>query len=155
MITSKNSIDINNYINNLPIDRQEPIIKLHDLILKNMPNGFEACISYGMLGYVVPFSIYPSGYHCNKTLPLPFMALASQKNFIAIYNMGMYANPNILNWFTNAYPLHSKAKLDMGKSCIRFKKIDQIPYNLIAQLCNKFTVQAWIDVYEKLYKPKK
>lgn len=141
------------YIENLPEDRKEPITKLRNLILEKLPKGFEEGMYYGMLTYVVPFSTYPSGYHCDpKNMPLPFTSLASQKNFIAFYNMGLYADPELLNWFVTEYPKHSKQKLDMGKSCIRFKKMDQIPYELIAELLTKISVEDWIATYERLYK---
>jgi hypothetical protein len=113
---------VNDYINALETDRKAVVQKLHDTIVKKLPKGFEPCINYGMIGYVVPHNIYPKGYHCNVTLPLPFISIASQKNFVALYHMGMYADEAMLTWFTNEYPKHSKQKLDMGKSCIRFKK---------------------------------
>jgi hypothetical protein len=112
-------------------------------------------MSYGMLGYVVPHSVYPPGYHCDPNLPLPFMAVASQKNFIAFYHMGIYAQPELLKWFTTEYPKHSKAKLDMGKSCMRFKKPENIPYKLIGELVKKMKVKDWIEIYETNYKKKK
>ena len=139
------------YINALPVDRKEVISEIRKVILKNLPKGFKECISYGMLGYVVPHTKYPKGYHCDPKLPLPFMNIASQKNFVAIYNMGVYADSKLLKWFTNEYPKHSKAKLDMGKSCIRFKKLDQIPYELIGELATKITVDNWIELYEKSF----
>ena len=105
-------------------------------------------MNYGMIGYIVPHSTYPNGYHCNPKLPLPFINLASQKNFIALYHMGIYANPQLLDWFVAEYPKHSTQKLDMGKSCIRFKKMDQIPFDLIAELMQKITVNEWIKCYE-------
>jgi hypothetical protein len=108
------------YIKELPADRKEAVSELRNAVLKNIPEGFTEVMSYGMLGYVVPHEIYPAGYHCNPKLPLPFVAIASQKNFIAFYHMGIYANPKLLKWFVDEYPKHSKAKLDMGKSCIRF-----------------------------------
>jgi|JI9StandDraft_1071089.scaffolds.fasta_scaffold21158_5 uncharacterized protein YdhG (YjbR/CyaY superfamily) len=137
------------YVNSLPEDRKEAITQLRKIILKNIPKGFQEAISYGMLGYVIPHTLYPAGYHCNPELPLPFISLASQKNFIALYHMGMYADKKLLDWFTSEYPKHSKAKLDMGKSCIRFKKIDQIPFKLIEELVKKMTVKDWITIYEK------
>ncbi|MBT8279354.1 MAG: DUF1801 domain-containing protein [Bacteroidia bacterium] len=136
------------YIKQLPDERQEPMKKLRKVINDNLPSGFEECINYGMIGYVVPHSIYPDGYHCSPELPLPFMSIASQKNFIAVYHMGVYANEKLLKWFTSEYPKHCKYKLDMGKSCVRFKKIEDIPYELIAELSRKITVQQWIDLYE-------
>jgi uncharacterized protein YdhG (YjbR/CyaY superfamily) len=140
------------YIAALPDDRKEAISELRKVILKNIPEGFSEVMNYGMLGYVVPHSLYPDGYQCNPKLPLPFMNIASQKNFIAIYHMGVYANKKLLDWFVNEYPKHSTAKLDMGKSCIRFKKPEHIPYKLIGKLASKITVKEWIDIYEKAFK---
>ena len=136
------------YINQLPEDRKPVIEKIRTIIKKNLPEGFEEGINYNMLGYYVPHSIYPEGYHCDPKLPLPFMNLASQKNSVNLYHSGIYANPEIHDWFVNEYPKHSNRKLDMGKSCIRFKKMDDIPYELIAELCTKITVEDWINTYE-------
>ena len=137
------------YINELPADRKYPITKLRDVILKNLPKGFKETMFYGMLGYVVPHEIYPGGYHCDPKLPLPYANIASQKNFIAFYHMGVYAIPELLKWFTKEYPKNSPAKLDMGKSCIRFKKSEHIPYKLIGELIKKVSVKDWIKVYEE------
>ena len=133
---------------NLPADRVEPFNKLNDVIVKNLPKGFEAAISYGGLGYVVPHKLYPSGYHCKQSEPLPFAGIASQKHSINFYHMGIYADPELLKWFVTEYPRHSKQKLDMGKSCIRFKKLDDIPYKLIGELMKKMSVKEWITIYE-------
>ena len=138
------------YIAQLPEERKEPIQKLRDVINKNLPKGFEETISYGMIGYVVPHTLYPDGYHCDPKLPLPFMNIASQKNFIALYHSGLYADPELLNWFQNEYPKHSKTKLDMGKSCIRFKNPKNIPYELISVLLTKVTPGEWIQRYEAI-----
>lgn len=143
---------VNEYLNELPEDRKDGFLKLRDSILKTLPKGFVEEMSYGMLGYIVPHSIYPDGYHCNPKLPLPFMAIASQKNFIALYHMGIYVNPKLMEWFTSEYPKHSSLKLDMGKSCLRFKKIDQIPFDLISELVRKMTVEDWIKCYESQIK---
>jgi hypothetical protein len=140
------------YIESLPEDRKEAIQKLRKIFIQNLPVGFLETISYGMLGYVVPQSIYPAGYHCDPKLPLPFINLASQKNFIALYHMGLYADQQLLDWFTSEYPKHSKSKLDMGKSCIRFKKTDAIPYALIGELATKITPENWIRIYESRIK---
>jgi len=140
------------YLSELPEDRKEAMLKLRNAIKENLPQGFEEVISYGMLGYVVPHSIYPSGYHCDPKLPLPFINLASQKNFIALYHMGIYANKNLESWFVSEYPKHVKTKLDMGKSCIRFKKIDDIPFDFIGELAAKVSVEDWISNYEKAYR---
>jgi hypothetical protein len=140
---------VEDILTNVPEDRIEAFNKLHNTIVKNMPKGFEVAISYGFLGYVVPHSIYPAGYHCKPAEPLPFASLASQKNSINFYHMGIYSNPKLLEWFVSEYPKHSKQKLDMGKSCIRFKKFDQIPYDLIGELMKKMTVKDWVGIYEK------
>ncbi|MDO9000874.1 MAG: DUF1801 domain-containing protein [Bacteroidota bacterium] len=143
---------VKEYLENLPEDRREAINELRKVVLKNLPKGFKECMSYGMLGYVIPHSIYPNGYHCNPELPLPFMNIASQKNFIAVYHMGIYADPKLLKWFTDEYSKQVKGKLDMGKSCLRFKKPEQIPYKLIGDLASKMTPEKWIEIYEKNYK---
>lgn len=137
------------YIAQLPEDRKEAVSKLRETIKKNLPDGFEECINYKMIGYVVPHSRYPDGYHCDPKLPLPFINIASQKNFVALYHMGMYANPDVLDWFVKEYPKHVKTKLDMGKSCIRFKNTQNIPFELIGELCQKISPQDWIDTYEQ------
>ncbi len=137
------------YIQQLPQERKDVVSKLRKTILQNLPEGFEEQMSYGMLGYVVPHSIYPSGYHCAPQLPLPFMNLASQRNFVAVYHMGMYTDEKLYNWFLKEYPKHCKRKLDIGKSCIRFKYLDDIPYDLIGELSARMTVDAWISLYEK------
>jgi hypothetical protein len=143
-----NGKTVTEILKNLPADRAEPFTKLHDVIVKNLPKGFEAAISYGGLGYVVPHTIYPAGYHCKPSEPLPFAGLASQKNSINFYHMGIYSDPELLNWFVTEYPKHSKQKLDMGKSCVRFKKLDDIPYSLIGELMKKMSVKEWIALYE-------
>jgi uncharacterized protein YdhG (YjbR/CyaY superfamily) len=140
------------YIHQAPEERQVVLKKLRKTITDHLPEGFQEVISYGMIGYVVPHAIYPDGYHCDPKKPLPFMSFASQKKSINLYHMGIYAKPKIHDWFVSEYPKHCKRKLDMGKSCIRFKKIDEIPFNLIGELCTKLTVDAWIDIYEKAFK---
>lgn len=140
------------YIESLPSDRKDALAELRKVILKNLPKGFKEGMGYGMLGYSVPHSKYPKGYHCDPKQPLPFIGMASQKNFIALYHMGIYADPKLLKWFTTEYPKHSKTKLDMGKSCIRFKKPDQIPFKLIGELASKMTPDDWINMYEKAFK---
>ncbi|MNK08418.1 hypothetical protein D3C87_263560 [compost metagenome] len=140
------------YLESLPEDRKEAMQKLRDTIAKNLPKGFEEGMSYGMMGWAVPHSTYPAGYHCDPKLPLPFLSIASQKNFIAVYHMGVYADKKLYDWFISEYPKHVKTKLDMGKSCIRFKKPETIPYELIGELASKMTVQQWIDLYESAFK---
>jgi hypothetical protein len=147
-MTSK-AITTQEYLENLPDDRKKPIQDLRNVVLKNLPKGFEEGILYGMLGYYVPKDIYAPGYHVGKEwTPLPFINIASQKNYIALYHSGIYAQPELMEWFKNEFPKHSKYKLDMGKSCVRFKKVDAIPLELIGELCGKITAQEWIRVYE-------
>jgi len=139
---------VNDYLNELPEERKITFLKLRKSVLDNIPKGFEEQLSYGMIGYVVPHSIYPNGYHCTPKLPLPFISIGSQKNFIVIHHLGIYANPQLLEWFTSEYPKHYNQKLDMGKGCIRFKKLDQIPFDLIGELAGKMSVEEWIECYE-------
>ncbi len=143
---------VKEYITNLTEDRKKAINKLRKAILNNLPKGFAEVINYGMIGYVIPHSIYPKGYHCDPKLPLPFINIASQKNFVAVYHMGLYTDKILMDWFVKEYPKHSKAKLDMGKSCIRFNQLDQIPYDLIGELSGKISPKEWINIYERTFK---
>jgi len=138
------------YVASLPADRQEVIERIRATLQKHLPEGFDEQFTYGMIGYVVPLSYYPKGYHVNQEQPLPFINLASQKNHIALYHMGLYANEELMNWFTSAWKVQVPYKLDMGKSCIRFKKIDKIPFDLIAQLAEQMSVDEWVEQYEEL-----
>lgn len=142
------------YIAQVPDERQAIMNQLRKTIKNNLPKGFEEGMNYKMIGFYVPHSIYPDGYHCDTNLPLPFMNIASQKNSINLYHMGIYAKKELLDWFVAEYPKYSKRKLDMGKSCIRFKKIGEIPMDLIADLCKKMTVEEWIEIYESAIKKK-
>ncbi len=142
---------IQEYISQLPEDRKEAIENLRKTISENLPKGFEEQMSYGMIGFVVPHSIYPKGYHCTPELPLPFLSIASQKNSINIYHMGIYADEKLLNWFVSEFPKYSKKKLDMGKSCMRFKKAEDIPFQLIGELTSKITPEQWIEMYERTF----
>lgn len=148
------SASVEDYILQIPEDRQDVFRKIFETINDNLPDGFSQGLSYGMIGWAVPLETYPAGYHCTSGSPLPFMSIASQKNFIALYHMGMYAKPELLDWFVEEYPKYSKRKLDMGKSCVRFKKMDDIPLQLLAELSKKMTVKEWIDIYEKNFKKK-
>ena len=143
------------YINEVPDERKDAILELRNVILKNLPEGFEEGISYGMIGYYVPHSIYPNGYQCNTKLPLPYMSFASQKNSINFYHMGIYADKELFDWFVSEYPKYSNKKLDMGKSCMRFKKNEDIPFGLIGELVKKISVKDWIETYELVFKNKK
>lgn len=139
---------VHDILMNVPSDRVEAFNKLHEVIVKNLPKGFEPGISYGMLGYVVPHSLYPAGYHCKPAEPLPFASIASQKNSINFYHMGMYADKKLYDWFVSEFPKHTKQKLDIGKSCVRFKKFDDIPYKLIGELMKKMSMKQWVELYE-------
>lgn len=138
------------YLAELPEDRRIAMEKLRKVSTENLPKGFKEVMCYGMLGYVVPHEIYPNGYHCDPKTPLPFFSIASQKNSINIYHMVLYGDKKLHEWFVAEYPKHSKSKLDMGKSCVRFKKLDDIPYDLIGELLAKITPQEWIEMYENL-----
>ena len=145
---------VKEYLDSLPEDRKKAMTELRNVIKKNLPKGFSEGMGYGMMGYAVPHSIYPAGYHCDPKQPLPFMGLASQKNFIVVYSMGLYSDPKLLKWFTAEFQKQSKKKIDMGKSCLRFKKPEEIPYKLIGELASKITVEEWIKTYEKNIKRK-
>lgn len=143
---------VDEYIAEIPADRQNAMQQLRKIVKKNLPKGFKESMNYGMMGYAVPHSIYPAGYHCNPSDPLPFMGIASQKNSINIYHMGIYSDPKLLKWFQEAHAKASPKKLDMGKSCIRYKKPEDIPFNLIGELAAKITVEKWIEMYESVLK---
>jgi uncharacterized protein YdhG (YjbR/CyaY superfamily) len=145
---------VEEYIAALPEDRKPIIEKLRNVILENLPEGYEEQLSYGMIGYVVPLSRYPKGYHAKEGEPLPFLSLASQKNYIALYHMGLYGKPTLEEWFVKEYTHRVPTKLDMGKSCIRFKNPDHIPYDLVAELCQRMSVDEFIRIYEGSMKQK-
>ncbi len=149
-----NGKTVQEILDNVPEDRAVPFNKLHDIIVKNLPKGFAPGISYGGLGYVIPHTRYPDGYHCKPSEPLPFAGIASQKGSINFYHMGMYSDPALLEWFVTEYPKHSNQKLDMGKSCVRFKKFEEIPYALLGELMTKMSAEEWIAKYEEERKPK-
>ena len=137
------------YIDQLPEERKVAMTKLRQVILENLPEGFQETMSYGMIGYVIPHSVYPPGYHADPKLPLPFINLASQKNHVALYHMGLYADKELLNWFETEYAKKASTRLDMGKSCVRFKKVDAIPYELLGDLVKRMGAEQWITLYEK------
>jgi uncharacterized protein YdhG (YjbR/CyaY superfamily) len=140
------------YVSQIPEERRDAINRLRKVIKYNLPDGFQETVSYGMIGYVVPHSIYPKGYQTTPELPLPFINLASQKNNISVYHMGIYSDSKLLEWFKEEYSKRAKSKLDMGKGCIRLKKIEDIPYDLFGELASKVTVKEWIDTYERVIK---
>lgn len=138
------------YLAELPEDRQKALNELRKVIKKNLPKGFQECMNYGMIGYVVPHSKYPAGYHCNPKDPLPFMNIASQKNSVNLYHMGIYGDPKLLKWFQEAHAKASPKKLDMGKSCVRYKNLEDIPLKLIGELASKLSPDDWIKRYESV-----
>jgi len=144
----KNYTDPADYIVKQPMERQAALEKIRETIKQNLPEGFQEVIQSGMIGYVVPHALYPKGYHVNPKEPLPFMALANQKNYIALYHMGVYADKVLLEWLISSYEALNMGKLDMGKSCIRFKRIEKIPYELIGELCRKLSVEDYVKLYE-------
>lgn len=147
MVSKINTLEA--YIAKLSTERKPLIERLRQTILKNLPKGFEETFSYGMIGYVIPHSIYPKGYHCNPKLPLPFINLASQKKYISLYHMGLYANTKLLTWFEKKYIKQLNRKPDVGKCCVRFKKMNEIPFELVGELCTKMSAQDWIRLYEQ------
>jgi uncharacterized protein YdhG (YjbR/CyaY superfamily) len=147
--------NVEEYMENIAENHQASVRKLREIVKLNLPKGFEETMNYGMIGYVVPHDLYPKGYHCDPKLPLPFMNIASQKNFIAFYHMGIYAMPELYAWFLDAYAKLSSKKIDMGKSCIRFKKPEDIPFELLGELVSKVSVAEWISVYELAFRSNK
>jgi hypothetical protein len=145
---------VNDILLELTNERKVVMEKLRAIFSQSIGAGFEECVQYKMISWSVPPSLYPQGYHCDPKQMLPFLSIASQKNFISVYHMGMYAKPELLNWFIEEFQNHSSAKLDIGKSCIRFKKMDDIPYDLLAELAKKMTAQEWISLYDSLYRKK-
>ena len=136
------------YLSKVPQERQEAFEKILEVLRSNLPEGFEECLSYGMPSFSVPHSIYPAGYHVKPEAPLPFISVGNQKKFIGFYHMGIYAMPAVHDWFLEEYPKNAKFKLDMGKSCLRLKRMDDIPFDLLAELARKITPEEWISVYE-------
>jgi len=142
---------VKEYLAELPPERRAAIGAVREVILKNLPKGCEEVMQYGMIGYVVPHSVYPPGYHCDPKQPLPFIGLASQKNHMAVYMMCIYTDKETENWFVKAYKASGK-KLDKGKSCIRFKKLDDLALDVIGQAVGRKSVKEHIALYEKNHK---
>lgn len=145
-----NALTITEYFDALPEDRRPHMLKLFQTIEDHIAPGFKPILGYHMPTWVVPFERYAAGYHCPPRQPLPFLSIASQKNFIALYHMGLYADPVLYQWFVGEYPKHVPTKLDMGKSCIRFKKPEHLPFELIAELVSRMDAETWIGIYETL-----
>ena len=139
--------EIDQYIDRVEAKWKDSFITLKEVIDRHIPSGFELEMQYDMPSYVVPLATYPDGYHCKKDTPLPFISIAAQKKHIAVYHMGIYADPKLLTWFQEEYPNHMDTKLNMGKSCIRFTNPSKIPFQLIGELVSKLTVEDWIEMY--------
>lgn len=144
---SKNR-EVDNYIAALEPAREAAVRKLREAIVNNLPKGFEEQMT-AMPSYVVPLELYPPGYHTKADTPLPYISFASTKGAIALYHFGIYVDRELMDWFVEEYSKHVSTKLDMGKSCIRFKNPEKIPFNLIAELVAKRSVKQWIASYEK------
>jgi len=138
---------VDQYLAELPAARREAIEAVRVVILENLSTGYEEGMQYGMIGYYVPHSVYPAGYHCDSRQPLPFAALASQKNYMSIYLNCIYSNPDQEAWFREAWAKSGK-KLDMGKSCIRFKSIDDVPLAVIGQSVKRVPMKKFVEYYE-------
>lgn len=143
---------VEEYLNNLTDERRRVVGRLRDFIIEALPNGFEEKLVYGMITYVVPKSIYPNGYRANPKQPLPFLSLAAQKNHIAIYHMAIYSQPDLLAWYKAEYSRLDIGRPDLGKSCLRFKNLEKIPYGLIGELCRKVTPEQFVEIYEQALK---
>lgn len=142
---------VEEYIDSLPDERKKAIIAIRREILTNLPKGFEETMQYGMISYVVPHKLYPAGYHTNPKDALPFMSIASQKNHISVYHMAVYQGA-LHDWFVSEWPKATDKKLDMGKSCIRFRKAEDVPVKLIGRLAAKMTPKQWVESYERILK---
>ncbi len=140
------------YLAELPADRREAIQAVRAVILKNLPKGYEEGMQYGMIGYYVPHSVYPPGYHCNPKEPLPFAGLASQKNYMSIYLMCVYCDAEQEAWFRDAWAKTGK-KLDMGKGCVRFKNVDNLPLEVIGKTIKRIPVRKFVGNYESIINP--
>jgi len=138
---------VKSYLASLPPDRRAAMEAVRTVILKNLDNDYVENMSYGMIGYCVPHSVYPAGYHCNPKQALPFAGLASQKNYMSVYLMCTYGSASHLKWFQEAWAKTGK-KLDMGKSCIRFKKVEDLALNVIGESIRRVPAKAYIAEVE-------
>lgn len=142
---------IEDYLDSLDQERKEVIVKLMKVVSDNLPQGFQVGFYWDSITYVIPFELYPPGYHVDKKHPLPFISISNWKNHISFSHWGLYIDPNLLEWFKIEYAKSAKYKLAMGKSCVNLKRMDDIPYNLIGELCQKITPQDFIKMYEKVF----
>ena len=140
---------VEEYLQALPGDRRAAISTVRETILANLPKGYEVRMNYGMIGYVVPHSIYPAGYHCNPAQPLTYASLGSQKNHIALYLMCVYGHAETAAWFRKAWEATGK-KLDMGKACVRFKRLEDVPLEVVGQVIARTPVKQYIATIENV-----
>ncbi|HEB52752.1 MAG TPA: DUF1801 domain-containing protein [bacterium] len=141
---------VEQYLDGLPLDRRVAIEAVRQVVLDNLGPGFEEGIQYGMIGYFVPHSVYPNGYHCDPRQPLPYLSLAAQKNHFAIYLMGLYMDPDGAAWFERAWRATGK-KLDMGRACVRFKKLEDVPLDVVAEAIRRMPAKRYIATYEAAF----
>ena len=134
------------YIATIPNERRDAFTKLIQAVRDNIDSKFSEAYLYGMIGWVISKDIYPAGYHADPSLPVSFLGLANQKHYIALYHMGLYADPDLLSWFADEYAKTGN-RLDMGKSCVRFKKMDMIPYQLIGELVSRMSLDDYLKLY--------
>ncbi len=139
---------VDDYISQIPADRKDAFSRLRSVIGSHLPGEFEERLSWGMPTWAVPLSVYPPGYHTRKDEPLPFISIASQKHFIGFYHLGIYAMPQLHEWFLAEWTSRNLGRMDMGKSCLRLKNPDKIPYDLLGELCSKVGAAEWIAIYE-------
>ncbi len=142
---------VKEYLDALPEDRRKALQAVRKVIKANLDKGYKEGMQYGMIGYFVPHSIYPDGYHCDPKQPLPFASIASQKNHMAIYMMCVYSDPKLQEWFQKAWAKTGK-KLDMGKSCVRFKKIEDVALEVVGEAIKRVPVKKFVDHYESVLK---
>lgn len=145
---TSNAETVETYLEELEPERRELVEAIRAAIHRGLPPGFEERMIYGMIGWVVPKDTYPAGYHCDPSLPLPFINLGNQKASVNLYHMGLYVIPGLLDWFQNSWREQTSARLDMGKSCVRFKRLDNVPLSLLTELATRVTVEEWVSVYE-------
>ena len=141
------------YLDALPAERRVIIDAVHNVIRANLDPAYAEVMQYGMMSWVIPHSVHPPGYHCNPKEPVPFAALASQKNYVSLYLMGLYVGcketeeTEELAWFQNAWAASGKKKLDMGKACVRFKKLDDTPLDVIGEAIRRMPAQRYLSTY--------
>lgn len=140
---------VKEYIDTLPVDRKKVVSEIRKVINKNIPKGFRESVASNMIMWSVPHTAYPPGYHCDPSKPLMLMCLSATKGGISLHHMGLYGSGPLLNWFQGEWPKHSARKIDMGKACVRFKKLEDVPLDLIGELVTKLSPQKWVEVYER------